>query len=69
MKIFAHLLLALTTLIVSACTPSELKQATYETVQNIGDAQCQKQLSAPCRPRESYSSYQHKRTAVAGDTQ
>ena len=45
---------------ISACSTGSLKRTGYETLQNIGEMQCQKELSSECQKRESYDAYQRK---------
>jgi hypothetical protein len=47
---------------ISACSEETVKRTTYETLQNIGEAQCQKDLSADCPDRESYETYKRNRS-------
>ena len=46
--------------VISACSTESVKRTTYETLQNIEEAQCQKDLSADCSDRESYEAYKRK---------
>ena len=45
---------------LSACTTESLKRTGYETLQNIQEQQCRKELSSECPKRESYEAYQQK---------
>ncbi len=45
---------------MGACSIETLKRTGYETVQNIGELQCERELSSECAPRESYDFYQKK---------
>ena len=45
---------------ISACSAETVKRTTYETLQNIDEAQCQKEISADCPDRESYEAYKRK---------
>jgi hypothetical protein len=47
-------------IVISACSAETVKRTTYETLQNIGEVQCQKDLSANCSERESYEAYKRK---------
>ena len=42
------------------CSGQVVKRAGYETLQNIRDIQCEKDLTADCPERESYEAYQRK---------
>ena len=42
------------------CSKDALKRTGYETVQNIGQQQCEKDLSSDCPERDSYEAYQRK---------
>ena len=46
--------------IIPACSTETLKRAGYETLQNVQEQQCQKELSSDCPERESYEAYQGK---------
>ena len=43
-----------------ACSAESVKRTSYETLQNVQDIQCQKDLSVECPERESYDAYQRK---------
>jgi hypothetical protein len=43
------------------CSTEALKRTTYESLQNVRDQQCHRELSSDCPPRESYDEYQRKR--------
>lgn len=45
---------------LSGCSQDELKRTAYETVQNVGQQQCDKELSTPCPDREDYQTYQER---------
>lgn len=45
---------------MAACSTESFKRTGYETLQNMQEAQCQKDLSAECPERESYDAYQKK---------
>lgn len=45
---------------IPACSAESLKRTGYETLQNIQETQCEKDLSAECPERESYEAYQRK---------
>jgi len=42
------------------CSKDTLKRTGYETVQNIGQQQCEKDLSSDCSERDSYDAYRRK---------
>jgi hypothetical protein len=42
---------------LSACSSEGVKRTTYETLQNIGEQQCEKDLSSECPQRQSYDEY------------
>jgi hypothetical protein len=43
--------------VLSACSAESIKRTGYETVQNIGDRQCQKDFTTECPERPSYEAY------------
>jgi hypothetical protein len=45
---------------VSSCSTESLKRTGYETLQNVQEQRCQKDLSSECPERESYDAYQRK---------
>jgi len=47
-------------LCAQGCTKEAMKRTGYETVQNIGQQQCEKDLSSDCTERDSYDAYQRK---------
>jgi len=51
----------------SACSTESMKMTTFETLQNIGEIQCQKDLSADCSNRESYEGYKRKMEQLEED--
>lgn len=42
------------------CTAESLKRTGYETLQNIGEMQCESELSSECGKRVRYDDYQKK---------
>lgn len=42
------------------CSTESLKRAGYDTLQNIEDERCLRDLSSDCPERESYDEYQRK---------
>lgn len=50
-------------LVLSAagCSAESLQRTGYETLQNIEQQRCQKDLSAECAQRESFNAYQRER--------
>jgi hypothetical protein len=49
---------------IPGCSIESLKRTSYESLQNIGEMQCQKELSSECQKRESYDDYQKKRKII-----
>jgi hypothetical protein len=43
--------------VVQACTPASLKRTAYETMENVRQQECQKDLSSECPERQSYEDY------------
>jgi len=42
----------------AGCTTESLQRTGYETLQNIEQERCLRNLSSPCPERESYDEYQ-----------
>ena len=63
-KCLAVLCLAVAPL-VAGCSSEAAKRTAYETLQNIRELDCLKDLKSPddCGKRESYEDYQRKRRA------
>lgn len=64
MKLWHICLVAGAVLTVSACSTESLKRTGYETLQNVQEQQCQKELSSECPERESYDAYQREREGM-----
>ena len=45
----------------AGCSAQSLQRTGYETLQNIEQQRCRKDLSAECAPRESFDSYRRER--------
>jgi hypothetical protein len=43
--------------VMTACSSEGVKRTTYETLQNVGEQQCEKELSSDCPERQSYDEY------------
>ena len=54
--IFAGLIVLL-----QGCSGESVKRTSFETLQNLHEQECEKDLSGKCPPRERYDDYQHKR--------
>jgi len=46
---------------VSGCSSDSAKRTAYETMQNIRQRDCLKDMSSDCEKRESYEDYERKR--------
>jgi hypothetical protein len=46
------------------CGSELARRAAYETLQNVGQRQCERELSADCGERPSYETYQRQREEV-----
>ena len=57
----AAVLLVAVSLIMAGCSREALQRTGYETLQNIEQQRCERDLSAECAPRESYHGYQSER--------
>lgn len=49
---------------VAGCSSDTAKRIAYETVQNVGLGECQKDPSRPCEKREGYDDYQRQRKEI-----
>ena len=54
------LLLAMLVPAVCACSTESWKRTGYETLQNINQQQCEKNLSMECDERTSYEAYRRE---------
>jgi len=45
----------------SGCSSDTAKRTAYETMQNVRQRECMKNLSPDCDKRESYDNYERKR--------
>ena len=59
-NLFCLVLIALTT----GCSSDAAKRTAYETLQNVHQQECIKDMSSDCAKRESYEDYQRKRKAL-----
>jgi hypothetical protein len=48
-------------LLLQGCSGETVKRTSFETLQNMREQQCSKDLSGNCPGRESYDDYQHKK--------
>jgi len=51
-------------LISAGCSNQSLQRTGYETLQNIEEQRCQKDLSAECPQRDSFDAYQRDRQGL-----
>jgi hypothetical protein len=58
------LLVAGVILMASACSTESAKRTGYETLQNMREQECQKDLTSECEKRESYEAYQRNKKEV-----
>jgi hypothetical protein len=45
--------------VVQACSSDLLKRTAYETMENLRQQECHKELSSECPERQSYEDYRH----------
>jgi hypothetical protein len=43
-----------------ACSKESMQRTGYDTLQNVGQQQCEQDLSADCPERKSYDEYQEE---------
>ncbi len=59
---YAHRIVALgTALLFAACGTESAQRATFETLQNLRQQECEKNRDADCQKRENYDEYQRQR--------
>jgi uncharacterized protein YceK len=58
---FVRVLCLAIIVLVSGCSSESAKRTAYETLQNVRQQECLKNLSSDCEKRESYEDYQRKR--------
>jgi len=59
------LLATLAIAILQGCSSESAKRTAFETLQNMREQQCARDLSGRCPPRESYADYQRNRKEAA----
>jgi hypothetical protein len=47
--------------VVQACTSDSLKRTAYETMENVRQQECHKDLSSECPERQSYEDYRRNK--------
>lgn len=47
--------------LTAGCSSESAKRTAYETLQNVRQQKCLKNLSSDCEKRESYEDYERKR--------
>lgn len=47
--------------LTAGCSTDTAKRTAYETLQNVRQQECLKNLSSDCEKRESYEDYERKR--------
>jgi len=47
--------------LVAGCSSDTAKRTTYETLQNVRQQECMKNMSPDCEKREYYDDYERKR--------
>ena len=50
-----------TALLIAACGTESAQRATFETLQNLRQQECEKNRDADCLKRENYDDYQRQR--------
>jgi hypothetical protein len=53
--------------VVQACTSDSLKRTTYETMENVRQQECHKDLSYECPERQSYEDYQRDKEELGSN--
>jgi hypothetical protein len=60
MNTYTFMLIMALLLFVQACSSETVKRTSFETLQNMREQQCEKDLSGNCPKRLSYDDYQRK---------
>lgn len=47
--------------LLQGCTQEAFKRTAYETLQNVGQQSCDKDMGSECEHRQSYDDYQRQR--------
>jgi len=65
MNIFVCVLCLVIVVLTAGCSSETAKRTAYETLQNVHEQDCLKNLKSPedCGKRESYDDYERKRKA------
>ena len=63
MKTFTFLLITCLFPVMPGCSSEQLSRTGYETLQNVGRQQCEKDPSANCPERKGYEEYRRQREA------
>jgi hypothetical protein len=50
--------------LVSGCSSETAKRTAYETMQNVRQQECRKNLSSDCDKKDSYEDYERERKAL-----
>lgn len=58
---FAYMLCLVIVALVSGCSSETAKRTAYETMQNVRQQECIKNMLPDCEKRESYEDYERKR--------
>jgi hypothetical protein len=61
MASFVGTLLLVIIILTAGCSADTAKRTAYETLQNVHEQECLKNLASDCEKRESYDDYQRKR--------
>ena len=64
MSRFAAVLCLAIIALVSGCSSETAKRTAYETMQNVRQQECRKNLSPDCDKRDSYEDYERERKAL-----
>jgi hypothetical protein len=63
------ILLAIILGVVQACSSDSLKRTAYETMENVRQQECHKDLSSECPERQSYEDYRRDKKELEGSRQ
>jgi hypothetical protein len=61
---FARMLCLAIIELTAGCSADTAKRTAYETLQNVREQKCLKNLSSDCGKRETYEDYERKRKAL-----
>ena len=65
---YIYILLAGLGIVTQGCSADSAKRLAFESVQNLREQECNKDLTNSCSPRQGYDEYQRKRNQALKGT-